>query len=205
MAAIASAAWLFAFGAASVDTAQEAQEDDRAGAFSGMGGIQALNEDVFQRISDAVQPVLSHDLLVLTELDDRARTFRVVTYAGSADALSPTGAVALTERESERRLLDFEIARDIPAEVAPVTERDRFLLATGMRSWLGVPVRLSGEVRGSLSFFHREPGIYSRLDVEAASRLSDHIALVLAHQRLADEARIAPATRRGETSPRPLP
>lgn len=179
---------------------------------------------MFQRISDAVQPVLSHDLLVLSELDDRARTFRVVAYAGAADALSPMGAVALTERESERRLLDFELVCDIPAYVAPVTERDRIMLSTGMRSWLSVPVRLSGEVRGSLSFFHREPGIYSRSDVEAASRLSEHIALVLAHQRLAGEARIASATRSqenvremrnviercralyrpGETSPRPL-
>ena len=151
--------------------------------------------EVFQRISEAVQPVLPHDLLVLTELDDRARTFRVVALAGAADAPAPTGAVALTAQESERRLLDFEIIRDIPAEMAPVTERDRLLLGTGMRSWLRVPVRLSGEVHGAVGFFHREPAVYSPPDVEVASRLSDHIALVLAHQRLAGEAQIAAEAR----------
>jgi transcriptional regulator with GAF, ATPase, and Fis domain len=151
--------------------------------------------EVFQRISDAVQPVLSHHLMVLTELDDGARSFRVVAYAGVSDGPTPSGTVALTQQESESRLLDFEIIRDIAAELPATTERNRLLLGTAMRSWLRVPVRLSGEVRGSVGFFHREPSIYSPLDVEIASRLSDHIALVLAHQRLANEARIASEAR----------
>ncbi len=64
-----------------------------------------------------------------------------------------------------------------------------------MRSWLRVPVRLSGEVRGSLGFFHREPSRYGAHDVEVASRLADRIALALAHQRLAEEARVAAEAR----------
>jgi transcriptional regulator with GAF, ATPase, and Fis domain len=151
--------------------------------------------EVFERISEAVQPVLHHHLLVLTELDDRAQTFRVVAYAGEADAPAPTGPIALTERESKLRLLDFEIVHDLPAEIAPTTERDRVLLGTGMRSWLRVPVRLAGEVHGSLGFFHRDSSVYSQPDVEVATRLSDRIALVLAHQRLSNEARIAAEAR----------
>jgi transcriptional regulator with GAF, ATPase, and Fis domain len=64
-----------------------------------------------------------------------------------------------------------------------------------MRSWLRVPVRLSGEVRGSVGFFHREPAMYGAADVEVASRLADRIALALAHQRLAEEAQVAAEAR----------
>jgi Nif-specific regulatory protein len=147
--------------------------------------------EVFQQVSDAVQAVLAHDLLVLTELDESARTFRVVAYAGRPDSPAPEGQVALTDQESANRLLDFEIVRDTAAEVPPSTERNRVLLATGMRSWLRVPVRLAGEVRGSIGFLHREPGRYGEEDVEVARRLADRVALALSHHRLAEEARLA--------------
>jgi Nif-specific regulatory protein len=64
-----------------------------------------------------------------------------------------------------------------------------------MRSWLRVPVRLFGEVRGSLGLLHREPSRYSTEDVEVAERLADRIALALSHHRLADEARVAAEAR----------
>jgi transcriptional regulator with GAF, ATPase, and Fis domain len=147
--------------------------------------------EVFARLSAAVQPVLSHHMLVLTELDVRARTIRFAAHAGEADVPVPTEPVALTEEETSRRAADFELIRDIPAELAPATERERLIVASGMRSWLRVPVWLSGEVRGSLSFFHREPARYDRGDVEVASRLADRIALMLSHQKLAEEARVA--------------
>jgi transcriptional regulator with GAF, ATPase, and Fis domain len=151
--------------------------------------------DVFERISAAVQPVLPHHLLVLAELDARARTFRVLAHAGETDVAAPTEPVPLTQEESEQRLLDFELTDDLPAQVAPVTERNRLLLATGMRSRLRVPVWLSGEVRCSLVFFDREPSRYSKEDAEVARRLADRIALALSHQRLAEEARIAAEAR----------
>jgi transcriptional regulator with GAF, ATPase, and Fis domain len=147
--------------------------------------------ELFQPISDAVQPILAHDVLFLTEHDGRARTFRVVAHAGDADAKAPKGTIRLTEQEAERRLLDFEIVRDTAVEIRPDSERNRALLATGMRSWLRVPVRLWGEVRGSLGFLHREPSRYRTEDVEVARRLADRIALALSYHRLAEEARIA--------------
>jgi transcriptional regulator with GAF, ATPase, and Fis domain len=149
--------------------------------------------ELFERISTAVRPVLPHDLLALTELEDLGRAFRVVAFAGESDVPAPEGKTALSREESERRE-DFEILRDIPAEAAP-TERNRLLRATGMRSWLRVPWRLSGEVRGSIVFLHREPARYDADDVEAARRVADRIALAVSHQRLAEEARIAAEAR----------
>jgi transcriptional regulator with GAF, ATPase, and Fis domain len=64
-----------------------------------------------------------------------------------------------------------------------------------MRSWLRVPITLGGEVRGGLSFFHREPSRYDQADGEIAWRIADRVALVLSHQQLAEEARTAAEAR----------
>jgi Nif-specific regulatory protein len=147
--------------------------------------------EVFERISEAVQAVLPHDTMALTELEDGDRAFSLVAVAGEHDAPLPAEPVRLTGEEVAGRLLDHEIVRDVAADVEPDTERNRLVRASGMRSWLRVPVLLWGEVRGSLVFFHRQPARYDTEDVEVARRLADRIALVLSHDRLAEEARIA--------------
>jgi two-component system NtrC family response regulator len=162
--------------------------------------LEALAESldvrqVFPRIANALQPVLPHHLMVLTELEERSRSFRVSVIAGESDIAAPTEPIILTPEEQERGMLDHDILRDIPAELPPATERARLIRATGMRSWLRVPVRLSGEVRGSIGFFHREPARYAEEDVEVARRIADRIALGLSYHRLAEEARIADEAR----------
>ena len=144
--------------------------------------------EVFQRLSDELQSILPHDMMVLTEL--RARTLRIVAATGECDIPIPPGGITLTEGELARRV-DTEIIRDIPAEFTAGTERERLILASGLKSWLRVPVRLSGEVSGSLSFFHREPRRFDEEDGEVASRFADRIALSLSFQRLSEEARVA--------------
>ena len=153
-------------------------------------------ESVFDELSAAVKEILPHDLMSLTELDLQAMTIRLSAIAGEADIPSPapTKKVTLTKEELERRI-DFEILNDIPTEVAPDTERQRLIRSLGMRSWLRVPLLLSGEVKGSLSVFHRQPSRYDWEDAEVARRIADRIALVLTHRQLAEEARIAAETR----------
>jgi transcriptional regulator with GAF, ATPase, and Fis domain len=149
---------------------------------------------VFQRLSTEMQPILAHDLMVLTELDVRARTIRITASAGPHGLDVPTEAVALTDNELEKRI-DFEIVHDIPAEIAPTTDRQRLVISSGMRSWLRVPVFLTGEIQGGLSFFHRDPSRFAKDDAEVARRLADRIALTLSLRQLAEEARIAAESR----------
>jgi transcriptional regulator with GAF, ATPase, and Fis domain len=146
--------------------------------------------DVFQRLSDGMQSILPHDMMVLTELDVRGRVLRIKAHTGGCDIPIPPEGVQLTEEEMAHRV-DFEIFRDIQAEFAPDTERRRLILESGMRSWLRVPVRLAGEVRGGLGFFHREPSRYGEGEAEVARRLADRIALVMSFHRLAEEAHVA--------------
>jgi transcriptional regulator with GAF, ATPase, and Fis domain len=148
----------------------------------------------FQPLSAGMQPILPHDMMALTELDLHARTIRIVALAGEGDLPVPTDAIPITDDELERRI-DFEILRDIPAELPPDTERQRLIRSSGLRSWLRVPLMLSGEVKGGLSFFHREPSRYGWEDAEVARRLADRIALTISLRQLADEARAAAESR----------
>jgi transcriptional regulator with GAF, ATPase, and Fis domain len=147
--------------------------------------------DVFERVSQVVQPVLPHHLFVLTELQKGSRAIRVTAFAGESDGPEPNGPVPLTEEESQRRFLEYEIIDDMAVELAPTTARNRLMLGTGMRAWLRVPVRLWGEVRGSVGFFNRQPSAYGPQDVEVARRIADRIALAISHQRLSEQAHIA--------------
>jgi transcriptional regulator with GAF, ATPase, and Fis domain len=151
--------------------------------------------EVFERLSNAIRTVLPHDVLYMGEYDIRSRSLHVVAVAGEADMPAPIGPFSLTEQEAGRRELDFDMLGDIPAQLTPTTERNRILLGLGMRSWLRVPVRLSGEVQGSIGFFHREPSRYNVEDVEVAIRLADRVALMVSHRHLAEESRIAAEAR----------
>jgi two-component system NtrC family response regulator len=146
--------------------------------------------EVFERLSDGMQPIVSHDAMVLTELDVHARTIRVAASASRGPVEIPTAPVPVSEEELSSRK-EFEILRDIPDEVATDTKRKTDILASGMRSWLRVPVKLSGQVKGSLSLFHREPSRFGREEAAIARRLADHIALTMSLRRLSEEARRA--------------
>ena len=148
--------------------------------------------EVFQRLSAEVQTLLPHHLMNMTELDLRACTIRIVASAGDVVVRTDTFHLSVEEVENRR---DFAIVHDIPAELPFDSERNRLIIGSGLRSWLHVPVWLSGEVKGSLSFLHREPCRYTRDDAEVALLVAARVALTLSHQRLAEEARVAAATR----------
>jgi transcriptional regulator with GAF, ATPase, and Fis domain len=155
--------------------------------------------EVWGRISESLQPVLPHHLLVLTELEGPALEFKVVAFAGESDIPEPPKRVRLTEPETHRHALEFEIYHDLQSEMKPDTDRNRLLLSTGMRSWIRVPVKMSGEFRGVVAIFHREPGKYGMEDVEVARRIADRIALVRSHRELSEKVRLeAEARERAE-------
>ncbi|MBP7146383.1 MAG: sigma 54-interacting transcriptional regulator [Acidobacteria bacterium] len=150
---------------------------------------------VFPRIAAAMKPILPHDLMVLTELDIRTRTLRVVAAAGECNLTELPDAVVLTPDEIERRADAVELVHDVPNDFGLSTERERLIASAGMRSWLRVPVRLSDEVRGSIGFFHREPARFGTDDIEVAERVADRVALMISHHQLAEEARVAAEAR----------
>jgi two-component system NtrC family response regulator len=73
-------------------------------------------------------------------------------------------------------------------ELRPGPAWTRIFTALKLRSVLRVPVRIKGEPIGAISFGMDQPAAYGSDDVEMATRIADHIALALAHERLAEEA-----------------
>ena len=148
--------------------------------------------EVFQRLSTELKPILPHDLMNLTELDLGGRTIRVVAFAGDIEVR--TDLFPLTGDEVEDQV-DFAIVDDICKEIPADNERRRLIRGSGMRSWLHVPLWLSGEVRGSLSFLHREPHRYDREDAEVALLVAARVALTLSFRKLSDQARLTAESR----------
>ena len=60
-----------------------------------------------------------------------------------------------------------------------------------LRSILRVPVRVKDQPVGGISFASDQPFAYGDDDVVLATRIADHVALALAHEQLAEEARRA--------------
>jgi len=175
----------------------EQRRRDRLDRIEALLGTLAQSLDVrevFEPLSNGMKAILPHDMMCLTELDMNAKTIRLTAIAGKTDNPAPTEAVSLTDHELERRNT-FEIIEDIPADIPADTERHRLIISSGMRSWLRVPVGISGQVQGGLSFFHREPSRYNWEDTEVAIRFADRIALMLSHQRLSEEARVGAEAR----------
>ncbi len=76
-------------------------------------------------------------------------------------------------------------------ELRPGAPWTRMLSTLGVRSMLRVPVRVHNESIGAISFGSDQPFGYDDEDVILATRIADHVALAVAHERLAEESRRA--------------
>ena len=56
---------------------------------------------------------------------------------------------------------------------------------------LSAPIRFGGRLQAAVNFFSRQPEWFRRDDLPVAERIASHIALVMSHHRLAEEARLA--------------
>ncbi|HET9301117.1 MAG TPA: sigma 54-interacting transcriptional regulator [Candidatus Polarisedimenticolaceae bacterium] len=149
---------------------------------------------VFHRVSEIVQPVLPHAVLILTTLSADRRALVVDISTGDPEQ-TPTRFPAVAgdpmayHSAPEYLLVPDAETKDIPC---PTREDCRKL---GMRSVLGIPMSLDGGTRWLL-FLSLNPHQYSaEEDVTVARRVADHVSLALSHQRLAEEERRAAEAR----------
>jgi len=155
--------------------------------------------------------VLAHDYLTLGLLSPDGLGFKM--HASSLGVVSGTPEYRVTSaRDADGWQWDFYIARDytvLPDDsvrahvwvpqarqtVAREFRPDPFFLRAyserGIRSELRVPIQLQGERVGFLFFCSRRPNVYGEEDVELARRIADHVALAIAHERLAEEGKRA--------------
>lgn len=135
--------------------------------------------DIFQHLSAVASRIVAHDEANLVLLTEDGSQFRL--YASTRD-----GAPGVVCSDNGRPICDADAPRLL--DVVPGPER-------GLRSGLCVPVAIDDRTVGVFALFSRRPRAYSNLDLMRAERLARYVAVALAHQRLADEARRAAVDR----------
>ena len=141
--------------------------------------------EVFDRVSQVVQPVLPHDLMGIAEVNEAIDRVRVHVAAGSAD-IPRNYEVAVPEPDLLRKPWDFLMIEDLPNH--PLGKNSPAVKA-GMISVLCVPIRFGGRLQAGVNFFSRQQHWFSESDVPLARRIANHLALALSHYRLSEEAR----------------
>ena len=135
--------------------------------------------DVFQQLSAVASRIVPHDEANLVVANDAATQYRLYasTREGAAEAVCSEDHGVL-RKPIEARLLD----------AVPGPER-------GLRSGVCAPVFISDMIVGVFALFSRRPHAYSPQDLALVQRLAGYIAVGLAHQRLAEAARLAAVDR----------
>jgi transcriptional regulator with GAF, ATPase, and Fis domain len=106
--------------------------------------------------------------------------------------------ISLVDRASSRvrQSMLYPGEKPTPPQEVEVDPARLWLVAEkGIRSWVSVPLRSQGEISGTMLFGSTRPRAYSPQDAEFARRVADHVALALAYQRMAEEARRAAEAR----------
>ena len=74
-------------------------------------------------------------------------------------------------------------------ELRPGLPWTRLMSEFKIRSFVRVPIHVQDQPIGAISFSSDQPATYGGDDVELATRIADHVALALAHERLAEQGR----------------
>ena len=148
--------------------------------------------DIFDRVSQIVQPVLPHDRLILTSLSPDRRELIVEASSGEPDPEMPKRFKA-KDTEDDADLPEYVLHPDVEKQPEECGARAG-CRQLGMRSFLGIPMHLERTI-GWLLIVSRTPNQYSEEDVIVGRRVADHVSLALSHQRLAEEERHATEAR----------
>ena len=165
---------------------------------------------VFEQVSRIAQEVVPHDYTSFALHSEDGKQTRLYTKEGADGVLREMPRLPVPEEIRHTTNWDFVIFREItvlgPNEVRiEIVNRDPrpplvanlrlddawmpFYTDMGVRSSLRATIRLNGVAVGGLAFSSRQPDRFDDDHGEFAMRVAEHVALVLAHQKLAEEAR----------------
>jgi transcriptional regulator with GAF, ATPase, and Fis domain len=150
--------------------------------------------EVFDQLSAAVGGILPHDRMALGLFSEDRKSIRVHAYTGARVPDLPE-RICVDGDPATDADWSFFLVRDLRQEGRCCGEKYETMKQDGMRSLLRVPVRLEGEIVGGLNFLSRLVGQYREEDADFARRIADQVALVLSHEKLAEEARLAAEAR----------
>ena len=150
--------------------------------------------EVFDQLSAVVGGILPHDRMALGLFSEDRKTVRIHAYTGERVPDMPE-TISIDGDPHADADWSFFLVRDLRQEARCCGEKYDVMKKEGMRSLLRVPVRLEGEIVGGLNFLSRTVGRYREEDADIARRIADQVSLVLSHEKLAEEGRLAAEAR----------
>ncbi len=159
--------------------------------FARVLGASLNVRDVFDRLAEALRPVLDFDLMGVSLLSASGRELEVLARVTDFEAEAHPARIPLEDYSFSPKVGAGEVIliHDAPAELDRGRPGDRRIIDSGGRSCLCVPLWFGERVGGALYFGKRRPYWFDRTDAEVAKGIAAQLVLALQHQRLAEEQR----------------
>ncbi|MGH7408990.1 MAG: sigma 54-interacting transcriptional regulator [Candidatus Methylomirabilales bacterium] len=173
---------------------QEQRRRRRLGVLAGLPRVfgASLNvKDIFDRLAEAVRPVLDFDVMGAGLLGPGGRDLELLGRVDDDPSFTMPGRLPLEHFSFAATVEagDTVLHRDVRVELDPMRQGDRMIIDSGRRANLCVPLWFGEEVGGALFFGKRKPNWFDQADVEIANGIAAQVVLAVQHQRFAEEQR----------------
>ena len=161
-----------------------------------MGGTLEL-ADVFVKMAETVRRAIEFESMgILVVSTDGAEVLSLVEVDHIRPEVSPPDRLPADQFSLGAQVLGGRtaIVSDAQLELDGALAGDRWILESGARSLLALPLRMGESVGGVLYFAHRELRWFDTSDEEIAQAVAMQVALAIQHQRLAEEQERLAAT-----------
>jgi len=157
--------------------------------FARILGASLNVRDVFERLAEAVRPVLDFDLMGVSLVSASGRELEVLAKVTNFEVEATPARIPLEDFSFSSKVGAGEVIliHDAPVELDRDRPGDRRIIDGGGRSCLCVPLWFGERVGGALHFGKRRPYWFDRTDAEIAKGIAAQLVLALQHQRLAEE------------------
>jgi len=173
---------------------QERRRRRRLEVLAGLSRVFAASlnvKDIFDRLAEAVRPVLDFDVMATGLFGPDGRYLELLGRVSDDPSRTVPTRLPLDEFSIAPMVEAGEIVlhRDVQVQLDPTRPGDRLIIEGGSRSYLVVPLRFGELVGGALVFGKRKPNWFDQADVEIATGIAGQVVLAVEHHRLAEEQR----------------
>ncbi|HSD51850.1 MAG TPA: sigma 54-interacting transcriptional regulator, partial [Candidatus Methylomirabilis sp.] len=148
-------------------------------------------QDVFNRLAEAVRPILEFDVMGVCLVSTSGRELEMLAEVTDIPVEGRPPRIPLEDFSFSSRVVAGEsvLIHNAQFELVPEFPGDHRIMEGGGHSLMIVPLRFGEQVGGGLYFGKRQPNWYDRRDMEIATGIAAHVVLAVQHQRLAEEQR----------------
>jgi len=153
--------------------------------------------DVFAKLAEYVRGAVEFESMgVLVVSPDGKDVVSLVEVDHVRPDVPPPDSVPSDQFTLGGRVLGGKatIIRDAPEDLDKSLAGDRWIIESGVRSVLALPLWMREDVGGVLYFAHREPRWFDSSDEEIGRAIALQVSLAIQHQRLAEEQKRLAAT-----------